>query len=303
MNGKATVANDAQGMFPTSFDVRFDTALLKAGDSLPTSTVRKGGPAANVTPSVTGVFKGNGKEAKLAYVSALWREPFSDKTGMALVFTEKDHSKEKKPDTGALFGKFGSALIISIHEDGGIYGCQVVHSAHQKQGFSSIGSIEATDFTYADGRVEGELTTNGEVDTFGEKWEVKIKFLAPLGETPKEFQVAESKKPAKETKPATSDPDDYDDDADDTEPSANGSGRETGEAIGGCRIQSQGSCSHERCDRRGIQGTRGTACVQNQSGREERLHGTRCQTEGAGLDERRPRHGQSAVLDPEAEAR
>ncbi len=224
VNGKATVANDAQGMFPTSFDVRFDTALLKAGDSLPTSTVRKGGPAANVTPSVTGVFKGNGKEAKLAYVSAHWREPFSDKTGMALVFTEKDHSKEKKPDTGALFGKFGSALIISIHEDGGIYGCQVVHSAHQKQGFSSIGSIEATDFTYADGRVEGELTTNGEVDTFGEKWEVKIKFVAPLGEIPKEFQVAESKKPAQETKPATSDPDDYDDDADDTEPSANGSG-------------------------------------------------------------------------------
>ena len=92
----------------------------------------------------------------------------------------------------------------------------MVHSAHQKQGFSSIGSIEATEFTYADGKVEGELSTNGEVDTFGEKWEVKLKFVAPLGEIPKEFQVA--KKPEKEKKdkaPADSDDDD-DDDAEDS---------------------------------------------------------------------------------------
>ena len=100
---------------------------------------KKPGPAANVKPSVTGVFKGNGKEAKLAHVSAHWREPFSDKPSMVLVFTEKDHSKDKKPDFNAAFGKFGSALIISLHEDGGIFGCQVVHSAHYKQGFSSIG--------------------------------------------------------------------------------------------------------------------------------------------------------------------
>ena len=79
VTGKASVSDDAQGMFPSSFDVRFDTALLKTGDSLPASTARKGGPAANVKPSVTGVFKGNGKDAKLAYVSAQWREPFNDK--------------------------------------------------------------------------------------------------------------------------------------------------------------------------------------------------------------------------------
>ena len=210
--GKGSVADDAQGMFPASFDVRFETGLVKAGDSLAESDVRKGGPAANVTPSVTGVFKGNGKEAKLASVSAHWREPFSGKTGIALVFTEKDHSKEKKPDMGATFGKFGSALLISIHEDGGIYGCQVVHTAHQKQGFSSIGSIEATEFTYADGKVEGELTTHGEQDTFGEKWEVNLKFVAPLGETPTEFQVA--KQSEKETKRPDTDSDGEDDEPD-----------------------------------------------------------------------------------------
>ena len=195
VSGKASYSSETDAMFPSSFDVHFDVALLKAGGSLPASTPKKFGPAANVKPSVTGVFKGNGKDAKLAHVSAHWREPFSDKPSMDLVFTEKDHSKDEKPDFNAAFGKFGSALIISVHEDGEIFGCQVVHSAHQKQGFSSIGSIHTNNFTFENGKMEGELTTDGKVDTFGETWEVKIKFVAPLGEIPKEFQTAEAKKP------------------------------------------------------------------------------------------------------------
>jgi len=201
--GKANQPVEADAMFPTNFDVRFDVALLKAGEEMPASTPKKRGPAANVKPTVTGIFKGNGKDAKLAYVSARWGEPFGGKSGIVLVFTEKDHSKDTKPDFNAVFGKFGSALIISLHEDGEIYGCQVVHSAHQKQGFSSIGSIEMSAFTYDEGKVEGELTTNGPVDSFGEKWEVKIKFVAPLGEIPKEYQVAESETKEVASKPST----------------------------------------------------------------------------------------------------
>ncbi len=223
VSGKASQPRDTEGMFPTAFDVRFDVALLRAGESLPPTVKKKPGPAANVKPSVTGVFKGNGKEAKLAYVSAHWREPFNNQPGMVLVFTEKDHSKDKKPDFNAAFGKFGSALIISLHEDGSIFGCQVVHTAHQKQGFTSIGQIRTNDFQFADGQVQGGLTTDGQDEVFGETWEVNIKFVAPLGEIPKEFQPAE---PKKEEKPAStesskkaattdSDDDDYDDDNDD----------------------------------------------------------------------------------------
>ena len=192
--GKASQLVEADAMFPTSFDVRFNVALLKAGEELPASTPKKRGPAANVKPTVTGIFKGNGKDAKLAYVSARWGEPFSGKPGIVLVFTEKDHLKDNKPDFNASFGKFGSALIISLHEDGEIYGCEVVHSALEKKNFSSLGSIETSAFNYDEGKVDGELTTNGPVDTFGEKWEVKLKFVAPLGEIPKEYQVAESAK-------------------------------------------------------------------------------------------------------------
>ena len=201
--GKANQPVEADAMFPTSFDVRFDVALLKAGEELPASTPKKRGPAANVKPTVAGIFKGNGKDAKLAYVSARWGEPFDGKPGIVLVFTEKDHSKDTKPDFNASFGKFGSALIISLHEDGEIYGCEVVHSALEKKNFSSLGSMETSAFSSDEGKVEGELTTNGQVDTFGEKWEVKLEFVAPLGAIPKEYQVAT--KPEKATEKATAD--------------------------------------------------------------------------------------------------
>src|SRR5438128_2953897 len=155
VSGKASQPNETEGMFPSGFDVRFDVALLRAGESLPATVAKKAGPAANGKPSVTGVFKGNGKEAKIANVSAHWREPFSDKPSMVLVFTEKDHSKDKKADFNAGFGKFGSALVVSLHEDGDIFGCEVAHTALKHQNFSSIGHIKTDDFQFADGQVKG----------------------------------------------------------------------------------------------------------------------------------------------------
>jgi hypothetical protein len=210
VSGKASQPNETEEMFSSGFDVRFDVALFRAGESMPDTVKKKPGPAANVKPSVTGVFKGNGKEAKLAHVSAHWREPFNNQPSIVLVFTEKDHSKDKKPDFDAGFGKFGSALIISLHEDGDIFGCQVVHTAHKKQGVSSIGQIKTNNFEFADGQLQGELTTDGQAEVFGETWEVNLRFVAPLGEIPKEFQVADSEKPETDatdksatTKPAT----------------------------------------------------------------------------------------------------
>ncbi len=205
--GKASAAIDSSGMIPKGFDVRFNVAPIKPGEELAASLGKKYGPAANVKPTVTGMFKGNGKNAKLGYVSARWGEPFDDKPGIVLVFTEKDHSKDAKPDFNASFGKFGSALIISLHEDGDIYGCEVVHSALEKKNFSSIGSIQTSGFNYENGKVEGELTTNGPVETFGEKWEVQLKFVAPLGEIPKELQSAKSNNAEQAEKQPTSESD------------------------------------------------------------------------------------------------
>jgi hypothetical protein len=142
--------------------------------------------------SVSGTFKGNGKQAKLMFVSARWGEPFNDKPGIKLVFTEKDHSRDPKPDFNAAFGRYGSALIVSLHEDGGIFGCEVAHSA-LKGTFSSIGKIKANDFKIDKGMVQGQLTTGGPADFFGESWEVDLKFSAPLVGSP---TAAEPAKPA-----------------------------------------------------------------------------------------------------------
>lgn len=130
----------------------------------------------NEKKPVSGLFKGNGQEAKLAFASAHKGEPLSDKPTIVLIFTEKDHSKEKNPRVKAFFGDFGSALIITVKHDGKVVGCEVAHAAHKKSGFSDIGRMKTTDFKLADGKVTGKLTTDGEVETFGEKWEVKIEF-------------------------------------------------------------------------------------------------------------------------------
>ena len=136
------------------------------------------GPAAAADPPVSGKFTGNGKEAKLMFVSAQKGEPYLDSPTTRLIFTEKDHSKDKRPDFKAGFGDYGSALVITVDEDGKIIGCVVAHSAHEKKGFSSLGSIAMSDYKAADGKVTGKIKTDGVVDTFGEKWQVDIRFEA-----------------------------------------------------------------------------------------------------------------------------
>ena len=87
---------------------------------------------------------------------------------------------EPRPDIRAAFGHFGSALMISVAEDGSIFGCEVAHSGHAKKPFSSLGSIRMAEFDVGDGYVQGHITTDGEKDALDQKWEVDLKFSAPL---------------------------------------------------------------------------------------------------------------------------
>jgi hypothetical protein len=127
-------------------------------------------------PAVAGTFKGNGQDAKLAYVSAQKGEPFADKPTIVLVFTELDHSKDKQAAIKAGFGDYGSALIITVQESGKIIGCEVAHKSHAMSGFSAVGSIAMSNFKLADGKISGKIKTDGVVDTFKQKWEVDIAF-------------------------------------------------------------------------------------------------------------------------------
>ena len=188
--GAVKHALEGEGNFAKSFEFEFNVGLLGTA----AEEAQKADPLAKL--GVTGTFKGNGKDAKIAFVSARPGDEFSGKPSIDLIFTEADHTKDPKAGFNATFGRYGSSIEISCHEDGSIFGCQVGHAAHQRRGFSSIGSIELTDFQVAGGQVQGTLTTNGQTETFGETWEVKLTFAAPY-----KSQVA-----ATEAKPGTDKP-------------------------------------------------------------------------------------------------
>ena len=128
---------------------------------------------------VSGTFTGDDQPAKLAYVSARAGTMLDDKATVLLVFTEKSHSKDKRPDLGAMFGKHGSALVVTIFaDDGRVASCEVAHQAHGNEPFSSTGSVALTDFKNEGGQLSGRLATARPVETFGKTWQVDLTFEA-----------------------------------------------------------------------------------------------------------------------------
>ncbi|MBX7168246.1 MAG: hypothetical protein K1X74_18055 [Pirellulales bacterium] len=173
--------DDPDEKFQRSCDARFDVVLgLAAASTKPAAT----GP---VKPMVAGKFLGNRQPSKLAFVSARSIEPFNDKPAFELIFTERDHSQDKQAHINAAFGRFGSALIISLNDDGGVFGCQVVHTAMKKQGFSALGRMRTGEFELGEQSIQGQLTTDGEDEFFGETWEVDLRFAAPLAKSAKKI--------------------------------------------------------------------------------------------------------------------
>lgn len=163
-----------------------------------------------VKPSVSGTFTGDGKKADIKFILVEEHEDFNDKPAITLIFTEKDPKSAKKPRFDAMFNKLGSSLILSVFYDGGIFGCQVGHTAHSKSGFTSLGQIEMVEFGVVGGNVTGHVSTNGILDTFDQKWEVDLKFSAPL---PEKLRAAVLDPPKPKAKPvAKSDDDDEEED-------------------------------------------------------------------------------------------
>jgi hypothetical protein len=194
LSGSASQPNEQGGAFSTGFDVRFDVAL-------PGVTSQKSDkPSETASGTVSGAFLGNGQEAELAHVRAVWDEPLSAPRSIRLVFTEKDPGANSDPKLLAAMKKFGSALVVSIYEDGSVGKCEIAHTGYKGPRFYSEGDLKTSDFQIADGQVSGAIASEGEVTTKGNKWEVKIKFAAPLGK-PKRELSATTVRPAK-PKPA-----------------------------------------------------------------------------------------------------
>jgi hypothetical protein len=173
-SGTAKLASKGEGKLNRSFEFKFAVGLLgtAAYQAAPAAPLAKHG--------VSGTFRGNGQEASLRFVSARPIDPFADKPSLMLVLTERDHKGVERPDIKAGFGDFGSALVVSCHDDGSVFGCEVSHAAHTKRPFSTSGSVDILEFQIAGGQVQGRIKTNGEVTSLDEKWELDVKFAAPF---------------------------------------------------------------------------------------------------------------------------
>src|SRR5438876_7201379 len=125
---------------------------------------------------VSGIFKGNDQPAKLAFVSAHKGTPVSSKETIKLVFTEKDHSKDEQAELKALFGDYGSALVIGIERNGKVVTCDVAHEAHKQKPISSPASVKMSEFKNEGGQISGKLATDGKAEAFGQTWEVNLVF-------------------------------------------------------------------------------------------------------------------------------
>ncbi len=141
-------------------------------------------PAAD--SEVSGVYLGNDQPAKLAFVSAHKATPVAGQETIALVFTEKDHSKDTQPELKALFGNYGSALVVfgnygsalvvGIHADGKVVTCDIAHEALKQKPISSPSSVKMSDFRNEAGQISGKLATDGRQEAFGQRWEVSLTF-------------------------------------------------------------------------------------------------------------------------------
>ena len=146
-------------IFSASIVTLLSAAQLRAADS-----------------EVSGVFKGNGQPAKLMFVSAHKGTPVAGKDTIKVVFTEKDHAKDERPDLKALFGDYGSALMIGIQPDGKVVTCDIAHEALKQKPISSPSSVKMSDFKNEGGQISGKLVTDAKQEAFGQTWEVNLVF-------------------------------------------------------------------------------------------------------------------------------
>jgi hypothetical protein len=125
---------------------------------------------------VSGIFKGNDQPAKLGFVSAHKARPVGGKETIKLVFTEKDHSQDTEADLKALFGHYGSALVVGIQPDGKIVTCDVAHEALKQKPISSPTAAKMSDFKNEGSQISGKIVSDGRQEAFGQTWEINLIF-------------------------------------------------------------------------------------------------------------------------------
>jgi hypothetical protein len=125
-------------------------------------------------PALTGTYTVDNADGKLGFVRAVKGTAF-DEPATVIVFSQKDASRQAKPDDSAMFGKLGNALVVTISTDGNIVGTEVIHSKLQAP-VSSSGDLKLENYQVTNGKVSGHLSTSGAKEMFDHKWQVDLTF-------------------------------------------------------------------------------------------------------------------------------
>lgn len=110
----------------------------------------------------SGRYVVNGKEAKLAFVSAWAGGPSPTLQVIGILLTESDHSASRFQSTEAAYGKFGAALSIMLNRaDLQMLGATVVNHPGHKQLNAGVLSkdIQSEGVTSTADRIEGRFFT------------------------------------------------------------------------------------------------------------------------------------------------
>jgi hypothetical protein len=141
--------------------------------------------AARAADTVGGRYAANGKDATLAFASAHADDGMSGRPGILVVMTEKDHAASKRPDWDADFGRFGSALSISLfRDDGRIYGCQIRHDGLRRSPVSALGTIRCDGLRIDGERIRVRITSGGPMKVFDEPLDVDVRLDAAIRPRP-----------------------------------------------------------------------------------------------------------------------
>ncbi len=137
--------------------------------------------AKTLNGTVDGVYRVDGKDAKIGFARSYKGEPFNNHPTIEVALTEKD-SSEGKGRPMFWHDKYGAAVVVTLmKEDDGyhVIGSTFLHTALKDGGSNGTGIVSLKDTKEANGEISGELVTKPDTTLFDQKLDVDLKFKVP----------------------------------------------------------------------------------------------------------------------------
>ena len=134
--------------------------------------------------TVDGVYRVDGKDAKISFARSYKGEPFNNHQTIDVALTEKDATGAKGPPM-FWHDKYGGAIVLTLMKEADGYhviGSTFLHPTLKDGGSNGTGIVSLKDTKEANGEIAGELVTAPDMTLFDQKLEVDLKFKVPTAD-------------------------------------------------------------------------------------------------------------------------